>query len=86
MSDAELRALLLDCLSLWAIEGDVTMAGGVAEIGTPAGRFALCRAAPTDRPIRWLLHTPDRAADGRSPRALASIVAALSVLRRAAVY
>ena len=85
MTDAELRALLVDCLALWGVSGDVAAAPGVAEIVTPVGRFVLRHATPSERPVRWFLHTPDREAAGRSPRALPSIVAALSVLRRESV-
>ena len=82
MTDAELRALLMNCLALWGVSGDVKAAPGVAEIGTPAGRFVLRHAAPDDRPARWFLHTPDREAAGRGPRTLPSIAAALSAIRR----
>ncbi len=83
MTDAELRALLVDCLALWGVNGDVVAGAGAVEISTTAGRFVLRRATPNDRPIRWFLHTPDRDAAGRGPRASPSTVAALSVLRRA---
>ena len=82
MTGAELRTLLTDCLALWGVSGDVAAAPGAAEIGTPAGRFVLRRAAPNDRPVRWFLRTPDREAAGRGPRALPSIVAALGALKR----
>jgi len=85
VTDAELRALLIDCLVLWGVSGDVAAGSGAAEIGTPAGRFVLRRAEPSDRPIRWFLHTPNREAAGRGPRALPSIVPALSALRRESV-
>ncbi len=82
MTDAELPALLVDCLSVWGVNGDVVAGDGAVEIGTAAGQFVLRRAAPNDGPIRWFLDTPDREAAGRGPRALPSIVAALSALRR----
>ena len=85
MTDAELRVLLVDCLLLWGVSGSVAVAPGAAEISTLAGWFVLRHAAPTDRPVRWFLHTPDREAKGRGPRALPSIVAALSALRRESV-
>ena len=85
MTDAELRVLLMDCLVLWGASGSVAMTPGAAEISTPAGRFVLRHAAPTDGPVRWFLHTPDREAAGRNPRALPSIVAVLTALRRESI-
>ena len=82
MTDAELRVLLVDSLVLWGVSGSVAMTPCAAEISTPAGRFVLRHAVPTHRPARWFLHTPDREAAGRGPRALPSIVAVLSALRR----
>jgi hypothetical protein len=35
------------------------------------------------RPVRWLLHTPERRASNRPPRAAPSIVALLTALRNA---
>ena len=85
MTDAELRLLLMDCLALWRVSGSVAVAPGAAEISMPAGRFVLRHAVPTDRPVRWFLHTPDRKSARRGPRALPSIVAALSSLRRESI-
>ena len=78
MTDAELRALLLDCLRLWGVAGRVaaTDAGMVVNAGDTA--CILARADPTRRPVRWLLTTPARAS-----RPLPSIVAALAALRDA---
>ncbi|MGA3398433.1 MAG: hypothetical protein ABSC95_04375 [Acetobacteraceae bacterium] len=83
MTDAELRLLLRDCLLLWDVEGRVTAGDDGMTIDTPDGQYALQRAAPDMRPVRWLLQTPARAAAGRPPRAAPSIVAALSALRNA---
>ncbi len=83
MTDAELRLLLRDCLLLWDIEGTVTPDDAGMAIDTPDGRYALQRAAPGLRPVRWFVQTPVRAAAGRPPRAAPSIVAALSALRNA---
>jgi hypothetical protein len=85
VTDAELRALLVDCVALWGVSGSVAVAPGAAEISTPAGRFVLRHAAPTDGPVRWFLHTPDRETAKRGPRALPSIVAVLSALRRESI-
>ena len=52
-------------------------------IATKAGDFLLQRAPADMRPVRWLLQTPERAAAGRPPRAIPSIVALLSALRNA---
>lgn len=79
----EIRNLLRDCLHLWNIPARVTPAADAITIDTPDGPFTL-QAAPADlRPVRWFLQTPARAAAGRPPRALPSIVAALSALRNA---
>jgi hypothetical protein len=83
MTDAELRALLVDCLALWGVKGNVVAGAGPIEIATASGWFVLRRTGSADEPIRWLLHTPGREAAGRGPRALPSIVAALSALRSA---
>jgi hypothetical protein len=82
VTDAELRVLLADCLTLWDVKGHVVAGDDAMEIRTVAGRFALRRAGPSERPIRWFLRTPDRDTAGRGPRALPSIVAVLNVLRR----
>ena len=75
MTDAELRALLLDCLSLWGVAGRVEAhADGLAVNDT-----FIVQRAPTDmRPVRWLLHRP-----GRGPRPAPSIGALLTALRNA---
>ena len=83
MTDAELRGLLRDCLTLWDVDGKVTATDAGMAIGTPDGQYTLQRAAPDMRPVRWLLQTPARAVAGRPPRAAPSIVAALSALRNA---
>lgn len=82
MTDAELRALLTDCLALWGVSGNVAAGDGAVEITTAAGCFVLRRANSDDRPVRWFLHTPDREAAGRGPRPVPSIAALLSMLRR----
>jgi hypothetical protein len=81
MTDAELRALLRDCLTLWGVGGQVNPAEDGMEIRTVDGAFLIQRAAPGLRPVRWLLHTPPRRAAGRPPRATPSIGALLSALR-----
>ena len=83
MTDAELRGLLRDCLTLWDVDGRVTATGDGMAIDTPDGQYTLQRASPGLRPVRWLLQTPVRAAAGRPPRVAPSIVAALSALRNA---
>ena len=83
MTDAELRLLLRDCLTLWDVPGQVTVTDQGMAVDTPDGRFVLQRATADMRPVRWLLQTPARAAAGRPPRAAPSIVAALSTLRNA---
>jgi hypothetical protein len=76
VTDAELRALLLDCLTLWDVAGSVSVGTETIEITSGMGQFALRRVTASERPLRWLLRTPDR-----RPRAFPSIVAALRALR-----
>jgi len=83
MTDAELRLLLRDCLTLWSVEGKVTVADDGMAIDTADGQYTLQHAAPDMRPVRWLLQTPARAAAGRPPSVAPSIVAVLSALRNA---
>ncbi len=82
-TDAELRALLIDCVALWDVEARVVVGAEGIEIASSAGAFLLQRAAPDMRPIRWLLHTPERRSANRPPRAAPSIGAALTALRNA---
>ena len=82
-SDAEIRALLMDCLKLWAVKGAVTVRDADLAIETEAGVFTVARANSELRPVRWFYQTPERAAAGRPPRAAPSIVALLSALRNA---
>jgi hypothetical protein len=83
MTDAQLRALLLDCLKLWEVTGKITVCDTGLGIQTPGGRFTVARADPGLHPLRWFYQTPERAAAGRPPRAVPSIVALLSGLRNA---
>lgn len=83
MTDAQLRALLLDCLKLWEVPGKITAADAGLAIQTPAGRFTVARTDPNLRPLRWFYQTPERADAQRPPRAAPSIVALLSALRNA---
>jgi hypothetical protein len=81
MTDAQLRALLLDCLKLWEVKGKVTVRDADLAIETPDGLFTVSRADPGLRPVRWFYQTPERAAAQRPPRAAPSVVALLSALR-----
>jgi hypothetical protein len=83
VTDAQLRALLLDCLKLWEVPGKIRANDTGLAIETPAGRFTIARADPDLRPLRWFYQTPERAAADRPPRAAPSIVALLSALRNA---
>jgi len=83
MSDAQLRALLLDCLVLWDVEGKVTVRDHDLAVETQTGTFSVTRADADLHPVRWFLQTPDRDAARRPPRAIPSIVALLSALRNA---
>ncbi len=78
---AALRALLRDCLVLWAVEARITVSDDAVILTTGAGPFTIQPADPDLRPVRWFLQTPERAAAGRPPRATPSIVALLAALR-----
>jgi hypothetical protein len=82
-TDAELRALLIDCLALWDVRGRVSASDDGMTIVTDDGTYLLRRAAAEIRPARWLLQTPARRAANRPPRAAPSIVALLTALRSA---
>jgi hypothetical protein len=83
MTDAELRALLIDCLALWGVRGRVTANDNGMTITTDDGTYLLQRAAMEMRPARWLLQTPARRTANRPPRAAPSIVALLTALHNA---
>lgn len=82
MTDAQVRSLLLDCLTLWGVKGTVTVrVSGDLAVETPTGLFMVTRADPGLWPLRWFYQTPERAAAQRPPRAAPSIVALMSALR-----
>jgi hypothetical protein len=83
MTDAELRNLLQDCMTLWRVDGRVAASDVGMDVRTVDGSFAVERADPDLSPARWLLHTPARRATGRPPRAAPAIGALLSALRNA---
>ena len=83
ITDAELRALLEDCLSLWGVEARVIVGAEGFEIAQADEWFLLQRAPADMRPVRWLLHTPERRAGHRPPRVAPSIGAVLTALRDA---
>jgi hypothetical protein len=83
MTDAELRNLLIDCLTLWRVDGRVNAGDAGMEVRTIDGLFIVQRADPDLRPARWMLDTPTRRASGRSPRAAPAVGALLSALRNA---
>ncbi len=83
MTDAELRALLLDCLALWKIDGRVEAADDGLAVIVRGERFLVRRAGADLRPVRWFLQTPERAAAGREPRAVPAVGALLTALRNA---
>jgi hypothetical protein len=75
--------LLIDCAALWGVEARVAACTDGVNITARDGTYLLQRATPDMRPIRWLLHTPERRAANRPPRAAPSIVALLTALRNA---
>ena len=79
----ELRALLIDCMKLWQVEVTVRAVADGMEIAGSTGAFLVQRAPPDMRPVRWLLHTPERRTANRPLRAVPSIVALLTALRNA---
>jgi hypothetical protein len=83
LTDAELRALLSDCCALWSVAARIDVGADGVEVAAKSGTFLLQHAPPDVRPVRWLLHTPERRAAGRPPRAAPSIGAALIALRNA---
>lgn len=72
-TNAELRALLLDCLKLWEIQGRVEASedGLVITAGTSV------RVRPGPAPTRWFITHAART------RPVPSVVALLSAVRRA---
>ena len=78
MTDAELRALLLDCLALWGLEGRVEATDPGMQITVDTKTLAVERAPADMRPVRWLLHRPNR-----PPRVAPSVGALLTALRNA---
>ena len=83
MTDAELRALLLDCLTLWDVDGRVEAGDDGLAVIVQGVRYLVSRAGPDLRPMRWFLQTPERAAAGRGPRAVPAVGALLTALRSA---
>jgi hypothetical protein len=80
---SQLRALVADCLVLWGVRGNVVVCGAGVEIAVDQASLQLLPAPVEMRPVRWLLHTPERRASNRPPRAAPSIGAVLTVLRDA---
>ena len=78
MTDAELRALLLDCLSLWDLKGRVDALDTGIQIIVDTSTLRVERAPGDMQPLRWLLHRPNR-----PPRVAPSIGALLTALRNA---
>ena len=83
MTEAELRALLADCLMLWGVAGRAAATGDGVVIEAAAGTVRIAPADPALRPVRWFVRTPELVAAGRPPRAAASIAAVLGVVRAA---
>lgn len=81
MTQAEFLSLLRDCLSLWGIEARVDAEGNNMHVHVAEGVFVITPAPLDERPARWQLQTPARAAAGREPRRHPSIAALLSALR-----
>ena len=78
MTDTELRMLLLDCLLLWGLKGRVEVADASMLVTVDTSALQIERAPDDMRPVRWLLHRPDR-----PPRIAPSIGALLTALRNA---
>jgi len=78
-TSAELRMLLIDCLSLWGVEGRISVNDDAIEIATSSATLRVQRAPRDMLPVRWLLQ---RSAT-RPPRVAPSIVALLTAVRNA---
>jgi len=83
MTDSDLRGLLIDCLTLWDIEGRVVAGEAGMEVRTMDGLFVVQHAPRDAHPVRWMLQTPPRRAAGRPARVAPSIGTLLSALRNA---
>jgi hypothetical protein len=70
--------LLLDCLSLWGLKGRVEAADTGMQVIVDTTTLQIQRAPSDMRPVRWLLHRPNRL-----PRVAPSIGALLTALRNA---
>lgn len=81
MTQAELISLLRDCLVLWDVQARVQAGEGAVQVLAAEGTFKIAAAPEEERPARWHLQTPARAAAGREPRRHPSIGALLSALR-----
>ncbi|MFG1396165.1 CobW family GTP-binding protein [Roseixanthobacter pseudopolyaromaticivorans] len=82
MTQADLRGLIVDCLSLWGVWGRCAWSGEALEVRTVSGIQVRIRpACEAERPARWMLETMAGAA--RPPRPAASIVGLLGALRKA---
>jgi hypothetical protein len=69
ITDAELRGLLTDCVRLWDVPAAVVAEADGLLVGG-------CMVRRGEAPMRWIVQTPART------RAVPSVVALLSVLRR----
>lgn len=78
-----LRALLVDCATLWGVEIRIAARADGVDVATASGTFHVQRATEDMRPARWLLQTPERRVANRPPRATPSIGALLTALRNA---
>ncbi|MEP9369521.1 GTP-binding protein [Xanthobacter sp. VNH20] len=82
MTQADLRGLIVDCLSLWGVWGRCAWSGEALEVRTVSGIQVRVRpACAAERPARWMLET--MAGAGRPPRPASSIVGLLGALRKA---
>lgn len=80
MEQAALANLLDDCLVLWGVGGRMRAEADGLHLAVAGGEIVVSRGAA---PLRWMLQTPSRAAAGRGPRGVASVVALLAALRAA---
>jgi hypothetical protein len=74
----ELRALVLDALSLWGVAAAVAVDGdGVALIAPDGTPLRVAPASPDERPLRWWLERPGQR------RPCTSVLGLLRALRNA---
>ena len=79
MTDAQLRALLLDCLKLWEVTGKVTVALNSGQVPITAGGTGAATAAAALTNLGAQAAIPGLASDGANGITVAGAVTAASL-------